>query len=1023
MRSPAAVGHHFHESGRPSSWHCSRRFPLFHVPEHPASNVIYISGSLVVGTVRVRVMGRGDGPQSTHSALGQRDLSGGEMHSGRGSGHGGRNEAREFAGGRDSYREEDGRGHRGHHRSYGAKYAGGHDRDRQVGNSSGHGHGHQNGGGHGQRGSTLATRDGRDREGREMAHRGGNYGNAYSTRPNYVPRSRNKQTMSAQSLVSSLVPSPSRYSQGSDSSEEDTECPVCCNDLDVTDKHMRYCECGFRPCLWCYHQILEEAQKDSLPARCPNCRSEYDQNKISMQHIEEDKLEEEKLKLKKGNKGALPGPGLDQGASTGVKGKQPNYASNKAHLANIRVVQPNLVYTVGLAMDICHEDVLKEPAYFGQFGKLVKISVNRTNQYVSSHASKQHGPTGSAYVTFKRPEDALKCIKQIDGETWKGRQVKACFGTTKYCNAFLKGVTCTNPECLYLHEFADDEDCLTKEEVAAGLLPVRFMAMGATNTFKPRLTIHNVGGGHGGHPQQKYVIHTRDGDQEESEGDGRKRSVLVQKVGGGGQGRVGDAPGETTVGGVAAGAIEDASLPLPPPPPPPPPPPQEKGLWAAAAGSATVPAGAAHGVPPPTSDVQQWPTLAGGIDGFGGGLGVVSAGGAPSVRGMLSGEIMFGTGIGGVEATNSSPMSGTPVESHTSIEKAPSMAEQLTRARSSTTDSSTRLAVLSGMNRAPTPKLIPLTSPAQMKAVTKMVPKKADAKKVAAKAAEEQKKKDASTSRSIEGPTNGASSAAPLLNEAASNTHPPQSMQGLQGLQGIQLPPGFGSLGVGVGLGGGIGVGFDGVAGMDQHVTLTQNQAMGQSHQPSLSAVSDDMRDSLAKPQVQPVRKHSRFAFAQQDDAAHTRSGGTRNLGNLCSAGDAENPLTGRSTLPSGGLPVDGVHPLHANGSFDAPESLESLDLSKAGTFFQSLFPGVHVNVSSTPGLSGVQTGAGAEGMGSPAPQLAGGRPNAPPGFSKPSSQDVAGIALLRQLQISGAGDATSPGAGSRRLPPGFGNV
>ena len=149
-----------------------------------------------------------------------------------------------------------------------------------------------------------------------------------------------------------------------------------------------------------YHQILEEAQKDSLPARCPNCRSEYDQNKISMQHIEEDKLEEEKLKLKKGNKGALPGPGLDQGASTGVKGKQPNYASNKAHLANIRVVQPNLVYTVGLAMDICHEDVLKEPAYFGQFGKLVKISVNRTNQYVSSHASKQHGPTGSAYVTF-----------------------------------------------------------------------------------------------------------------------------------------------------------------------------------------------------------------------------------------------------------------------------------------------------------------------------------------------------------------------------------------------------------------------------------------------------------------------------------------------------------------------------------------------------------------------------------------------------------------------------------------------
>lgn len=30
--------------------------------------------------------------------------------------------------------------------------------------------------------------------------------------------------------------------------------------------------------------------------------------------------------------------------------------------------------------------------------------------------------------------------------------VQVCFGTTKYCNAFLKGLPCNNPECLYLHE-------------------------------------------------------------------------------------------------------------------------------------------------------------------------------------------------------------------------------------------------------------------------------------------------------------------------------------------------------------------------------------------------------------------------------------------------------------------------------------------------------------------------------------------------------------------------------------------
>lgn len=36
---------------------------------------------------------------------------------------------------------------------------------------------------------------------------------------------------------------------------------------------------------------------------------------------------------------------------------------------NIRVVQPNLVYAVGLSLDICHEEALRDQQYFGQFGR------------------------------------------------------------------------------------------------------------------------------------------------------------------------------------------------------------------------------------------------------------------------------------------------------------------------------------------------------------------------------------------------------------------------------------------------------------------------------------------------------------------------------------------------------------------------------------------------------------------------------------------------------------------------------
>ena len=36
-----------------------------------------------------------------------------------------------------------------------------------------------------------------------------------------------------------------------------------------------------------------------------------------------------------------------------------------------------------------------------------------------------------------------------------GKLVKACYGTTKYCNAFLKGLPCNNADCLYLHDVGE----------------------------------------------------------------------------------------------------------------------------------------------------------------------------------------------------------------------------------------------------------------------------------------------------------------------------------------------------------------------------------------------------------------------------------------------------------------------------------------------------------------------------------------------------------------------------------------
>ncbi|KAK1357792.1 General negative regulator of transcription subunit 4 [Heracleum sosnowskyi] len=48
-----------------------------------------------------------------------------------------------------------------------------------------------------------------------------------------------------------------------------SSCPICCEDLDLTDTSFLPCSCGFRLCLFCHKRILEE------DGRCPGCRKQY----------------------------------------------------------------------------------------------------------------------------------------------------------------------------------------------------------------------------------------------------------------------------------------------------------------------------------------------------------------------------------------------------------------------------------------------------------------------------------------------------------------------------------------------------------------------------------------------------------------------------------------------------------------------------------------------------------------------------------------------------------------------------
>ena len=106
---------------------------------------------------------------------------------------------------------------------------------------------------------------------------------------------------------------------------------------------------------------------------------------------------------------------------------------------------------------------LRSHEYFGQYGKISKIVIVKRTPSGGA-------PVVGLYITYHRREDAARCIAAVDGSPAPGSAnrtdvMRASYGTTKYCMAFLRGVTCGDHNCMNLHEWGDEKDCFTKEDL------------------------------------------------------------------------------------------------------------------------------------------------------------------------------------------------------------------------------------------------------------------------------------------------------------------------------------------------------------------------------------------------------------------------------------------------------------------------------------------------------------------------------------------------------------------------------
>ncbi|KAL8193029.1 hypothetical protein R6Q57_027477 [Mikania cordata] len=248
------------------------------------------------------------------------------------------------------------------------------------------------------------------------------------------------------------------------SNEEEKRCPLCAEEMDWTDQQLKPCKCGYEVCVWCWHHIMDMAEKDATEGRCPACRTAYDKDRsVGLES----------------NFQRVAGNNYSRKQKQPKAKQKPN--EGKKDLSNVRVIQRKMAYIIGLPLGLADENLLQRKDYFGQYGKVTKVSLSRTaggtvQQFVND--------TCSVYITYSKEEEAVRCIQSVHGYVLDGR---ASFGTAKYCHAWLRNMPCNNVACLYLHSIGAEEDSFGKDEIAAVHTRNRVQEIvGATQYFHTR---------------------------------------------------------------------------------------------------------------------------------------------------------------------------------------------------------------------------------------------------------------------------------------------------------------------------------------------------------------------------------------------------------------------------------------------------------------------------------------------------------------------------------------------------------
>lgn len=72
-------------------------------------------------------------------------------------------------------------------------------------------------------------------------------------------------------------------------------------------------------------------------------------------------------------------------------------------------MQKSIVYVINLSPQIAREELLSKVEYFGQYGRIMSLTINKEQTFNSDQ-----GQSYSAYITYNQPYEAAIAILAVD---------------------------------------------------------------------------------------------------------------------------------------------------------------------------------------------------------------------------------------------------------------------------------------------------------------------------------------------------------------------------------------------------------------------------------------------------------------------------------------------------------------------------------------------------------------------------------------------------------------------------------